>query len=65
MSYLFQGMDGLHQINQELIYAVARRSMSIETNFDIVLPLKRTKPTHTQAVEDAVLIHQPTERMEI
>jgi len=43
MSYLFKGMEGLNTINQDLIYFVARKSMSIETNFDIVLPLKRTR----------------------
>lgn len=63
MSYLFKGMEGLDQMNQELIYAVARKSMSIETNFDIVLPLKRTKPMQKQSIEDAVLINP--ERKEI
>ena len=61
MSYLFKGMEGLDTINQDLIYFVARKSMSIETNFDIVLPMKRTKPTQKQSIEDAIIINQQRE----
>jgi hypothetical protein len=57
MNYLFKGMNGLDKINHELIYFAARRSMSIETNFDIMLPMLRKKATHEQPIEDAVIIH--------
>ncbi len=56
MSYLFKGINGLNQINPDLIYAVARKSMSIETNFDIVLPVQRSKPKKFKGAEDAIII---------